>query len=97
MAPVVAVRADIRLNDTSTLPARHRRKVRHRKGPTLHTGPAAGVEQMHDSRFHGEADLIFSRRFPVHAGSDRGRPNQGSTLFSKRVSAQIRSPASVST
>ena len=30
-------------------------------------------------------------------GSDRGSPNHGSTLFSKRVMAQIRSPASVRT
>jgi imidazolonepropionase-like amidohydrolase len=30
-------------------------------------------------------------------GSDRGSPNHGSTLFSKRVMAQIRSPESVST
>jgi hypothetical protein len=31
------------------------------------------------------------------AGSDRGSPNQGSTLASKRVMPQIRSPARVST
>jgi hypothetical protein len=30
-------------------------------------------------------------------GSDRGSPNDGSTLFSKRVMAEIRSPVSVST
>src|SRR5882672_4950799 len=30
-------------------------------------------------------------------GSDRGRPNHGSTLFSKRVMAQIRSPVRVRT
>src|SRR5215467_4933630 len=30
-------------------------------------------------------------------GSDRGSPNQGSTLFSKRVIAQIRSPVRVRT
>jgi hypothetical protein len=30
-------------------------------------------------------------------GSDRGSPNHGSTLLSKRVMAQIRSPARVST
>jgi hypothetical protein len=30
-------------------------------------------------------------------GSDRGSPNDGSTLFSKRVMAQIRSPVSVRT
>jgi hypothetical protein len=30
-------------------------------------------------------------------GSDRGSPNDGSTLFSKRVMAQIRSPLRVST
>jgi hypothetical protein len=30
-------------------------------------------------------------------GSDRGRSNQGSTLFSNRVMAQIRSPARVRT
>jgi hypothetical protein len=30
-------------------------------------------------------------------GSDRGSPNHGSTLASKRVMAQIRSPARVST
>ena len=29
-------------------------------------------------------------------GSDRGSPNHGSTLFSKRVMAEIRSPLSVS-
>jgi hypothetical protein len=31
------------------------------------------------------------------SGSDRGSPNQGSTLLSKRVRAQIRSPVSVRT
>jgi len=30
-------------------------------------------------------------------GSDRGSPNDGNTLLSKRVMAQIRSPARVST
>jgi hypothetical protein len=30
-------------------------------------------------------------------GSDRGSPNHGSTVFSKRVMAQIRSPVRVST
>ena len=33
----------------------------------------------------------------ISSGSDRGSPNQGSTLFSKRVMAQIRSPARVRT
>jgi hypothetical protein len=32
-----------------------------------------------------------------HPGSDRGSPNHGSTAFSKRVMAQIRSPVRVRT
>ena len=36
-------------------------------------------------------------RAGYRAGSDRGSPNQGSTLVSKRVTEQIRSPASVRT
>src|SRR5215472_19321089 len=37
------------------------------------------------------------RRAGHRAGSDRGSPNHGSTLLSKRVMAQIRSRARVST
>ena len=41
-----------------------------------------------------EIDVIDERYAP---GSDRGSPNAGNTLFSKRVMAQIRSPLRVRT
>ncbi len=53
-------------------------------------GAAEGVERVSAaSESRPEAGYRF--------GSDRGSPNQGSTLASKRVMAQIRSPARVRT
>ena len=40
---------------------------------------------------------VATRTVAGQSGSDRGSPNQPSTLLSKRVHAQIRSPARVST
>ena len=42
-------------------------------------------------------DVEHARRTDYQPGSDRGRPNHGSTLFSKRIMAQIRSPVRVRT
>jgi hypothetical protein len=49
------------------------------------------------TRGHVSAASKAAREAGYRLGSDRGSPNHGSTLASKRVMAQIRSPASVST
>jgi len=65
---------------------------------------AQSAYSLRTSRFLADKPRILG--YPVDAvsgaagyrlGSDRGSPNHGSTLASKRVMAQIRSPARVST
>ncbi len=48
-------------------------------------------------RWHSERTPSGARMRAYRLGSDRGSPNQGSMLFSKRVKAQIRSPVRVRT
>jgi len=48
-------------------------------------------------RAAGTAFLATVKALGYRLGSDCGSPNQGSTLFSKRVRTQIRSPVRVST
>ncbi|MEU8636501.1 sigma factor-like helix-turn-helix DNA-binding protein [Amycolatopsis sp. NPDC048633] len=43
------------------------------------------------------ADRAEPAAVPSHSGSERGKPNAGSTLFSKRVMARTRSPAKART
>jgi len=48
-------------------------------------------------RRFGPDGACVAREAGYRLGSERGSPNHGSTLASKRVMAQIRSPARVST
>ncbi len=50
-----------------------------------------------DQRLGEVSGKGVARRPGYRLGSDRGSPNNGSTLFSKRVMAQIRSPVRVRT
>ena len=56
-------------------------------------GPGHGLR----FRFGGGRGVRTVRTAGYRLGSDRGSPNHGSTLLSKRVIAQIRSPESVRT
>ena len=81
-----------------------------RRGVFLHRRPAAATRAHRGNARAGDRprsdDTLTSRtedgppsvaRPGYRLGSDRGSPNQGSTLLSKRVMAQIRSPVRVST
>src|SRR5215472_16846728 len=49
------------------------------------------------AELRAQSALERALRGENQSGSDRGSPNHGSTLFSKRVRAQIRSPLRVRT
>jgi hypothetical protein len=75
-------------------------------GAFAHHSASAGGKAGHDppsvhrtpGRLVAFSDAVSGRAGAGYRlGSERGSPNQGRTLFSKRVMAQIRSPVRVST
>ena len=68
----------------------------HRGGDDGRSRPGLGL-QAETGRCDREGTRFGRIGFPYRRGRDRGRLNQGRTLFSKRVMAQIRWPARVST
>jgi len=70
---------------------------RRQQPPLLLPGPLPSrVLRMRKNSF-GACSLFYGPVLAYRPGSERGSPNHGMTLASKRVMPQIRSPARVST
>ena len=79
-------------------PERTRPELEHRRPPHATVDPHA--RGLHVGSLHDHAVNLPGLSYELgddRLGSDRGSPNHGSTLVSKRVTEQIRSPERVRT